>query len=132
MFERKKRGARRMIPRKPLTRSQLAELVLAQMGKCKACGNRLDFAKKGQVIDEHLTPLAEGGTNETDNRALYCKPCATAKTGKEVPARAKSKRIAEGRTQADRRQRAKAEGKHKAIPSRPLPKGRKFETRKAT
>ncbi len=92
-----------MQKRKPLTRSQLATLILSQEGRCKACGERLDFAKKGQVVDEHLCPLAEGGTNETENRALYCKPCATAKTIKEAPARAKSKRIAEGRTQADRR-----------------------------
>lgn len=92
-----------MTRRKPLTRSQLATLILSQEGRCKACGERLDFSRPKQVVDEHLCPLAEGGTNETENRALYCKPCATAKTIKEAPARAKSKRIAEGRTQADRR-----------------------------
>lgn len=91
------------VKRKALTRSQLAELVLAQMGKCAKCGERLNFAKKGQVVDEHLTPLAEGGTNETSNRALYCVGCARPKTAIEQRNRGKSKRIAEGRTQHDRR-----------------------------
>jgi 5-methylcytosine-specific restriction endonuclease McrA len=92
-----------MEKRKPLTRSQIAEITLRQLGKCARCSERLDFATKGAVIDEHLHPLADGGTNETDNRAFYCKPCAKPKTAKEARDRGKSKRIAEGRTQADRR-----------------------------
>ena len=106
-----------MTPRKPLTRSQLAELVLTQMGKCKACGERLDFAKKGQVVDEHIIPLFSGGTNDTENRALLCKPCATDKTSAEAPDRAKVRRIEGKKTQADRRTRAKAEGRYRPIPS---------------
>lgn len=106
-----------MTPRKPLTRAQIAEITLRQMGKCLRCGERLDFGTKGAVIDEHLTPLADGGTNETDNRAFLCKPCAKPKTAKEARDRGKSKRHAEGRTQADRRQRAKANGTHRAIKS---------------
>lgn len=104
--------------RRPLTRAQIAELTLRQMGKCLRCSERLDFNTKGAVIDEHLRPLADGGTNETSNRAFFCKPCATPKTAKEARDRGKSKRIAEGRTQADRRQRAKAEGRHRQIQSR--------------
>jgi len=92
-----------MEKRKPLTRAQIAEITLRQLGKCARCSERLDFATKGAVIDEHLHPLADGGTNETDNRAFYCKPCAKPKTAKEARDRGKSKRIAEGRTQADRR-----------------------------
>jgi 5-methylcytosine-specific restriction endonuclease McrA len=115
--------------RRPLTRSQLAELVLTQMGKCAACGSKLDFAAKGRVVGEHLCPLAEGGTNDTSNRALYCRDCATAKTLKEIPARAKSKRIAEGRTQADRREKAKAEGSYRKMGMREWPKGRKIQSR---
>ena len=89
--------------RRPLTRAQIAEITLRQLGKCARCSERLDFATRGAVIDEHLHPLADGGTNETDNRAFYCKPCAKPKTAKEARDRGKSKRIAEGRTQADRR-----------------------------
>lgn len=111
-----------MTPRKPLTRAQIAEITLRQMGKCLRCGERLDFATKGAVIDEHLMPLADGGTNETDNRAFLCKPCAKPKTAKEARDRGKSKRIAEGRTQADRRQRAKANGTYRKIPGKPFAK----------
>jgi len=107
-----------MEKRRPLTRAQIAEITLRQLGKCARCSERLDFATKGAVIDEHLHPLADGGTNETDNRAFYCKPCAKPKTAKEARDRGKSKRIAEGRTQADRR---KQRG--------PTIKGRGFDTR---
>jgi hypothetical protein len=110
--------------RKQLTRAQIAELTLRQMGKCLRCSERLDFATNGAVIDEHLRPLADGGTNETSNRAFFCKPCATPKTAKEARDRGKSKRIAEGRTQADKRTRAKAEGKHRPIRSRGFDKTR--------
>jgi hypothetical protein len=110
--------------RRPLTRNQLAELVLSQMGKCAKCNERLDFASKGKVIDEHLQPLAEGGTNETQNRALYCVGCARPKTAIEQRNRGKSKRIAEGRTQADKRNAAKANGTHRKIGQRPWPKGK--------
>ena len=107
-----------MTPRKRLTRAQIAEITLRQMGKCLRCNERLDFGTKGAVIDEHLTPLADGGTNETDNRAFLCKPCAKPKTAKEARDRGKSKRIAEGRTQADKRAARKASGTHKPIAGR--------------
>lgn len=35
--------------RKPLTRAQIAELTLRQMGKCLRCDERLDFTTKGAV-----------------------------------------------------------------------------------
>lgn len=107
-----------MEKRKPLTRSQLAELVLSQLGKCAACGSKLDFAKKGQVVDEHIQPLFSGGSNETSNRELRCKPCASVKTSAEAPDRAKVRRIEQGKTQADRRAQKKAEGRHRPIAGR--------------
>ena len=116
--------------RKPLTRAQLATLILDQQGKCAACGSKLDFAKKGQVVDEHIVPLFSGGSNDTRNRELRCKPCATVKTIAEAPGRAKVRRIEQGKTQADRRDRAKAEGRHRPIPSRPLRSGSKIPSRK--
>lgn len=112
--------------RRPLTRAQLAELVLAQMGKCAACGERLDFAKKGQVVDEHRVPLFSGGTNDTSNRELRCKPCATVKTSAEAPDRAKVRRIEGGKTQADKRAQKKAEGRYKPIAGRGFAGSRKF------
>jgi hypothetical protein len=121
-----------MTPRKPLTRAQLAELVLSQMGKCASCGERLDFAVKGKVVDEHIQPLFSGGSNETSNRELRCKPCATVKTSAEAPDRAKVRRIEQGKTQADRREQAKANGTHKKMGARPWPKGRKLQSRAMT
>ena len=110
--------------RRPLTRAQLAELVLAQNGKCAFCGERLDFAAKGKVVDEHIQPLFSGGSNESSNRELRCKPCATVKTSAEAPGRAKVRRIEQGKTQADRREQAKANGTHKKMGARPWPKGK--------
>jgi hypothetical protein len=118
--------------RRPLTRAQLAELVLSQMGKCASCGERLDFAAKGQVVDEHIQPLFSGGSNETSNRELRCKPCATVKTSAEAPDRAKVRRIEQGKTQADKREQAKANGTHKKMGARPWPKGRKLQSRAMT
>jgi hypothetical protein len=112
--------------RRPLTRAQLAELVLSQMGKCASCGERLDFAGKGQVVDEHIQPLFSGGTNETSNRELRCKPCATVKTSAEAPGRAKVRRIEQGKTQADRRAQKKAEGRHRPIAGKGFAGSRKF------
>lgn len=109
-----------MEKRKPLTRAQLAHLVLEQQGKCAACGSKLDFAKKGQVVDEHIVPLFSGGSNDTGNRELRCKPCATEKTIAEAPDRAKVRRIEGKKTQADRRTRAKAEGRYRKWPSRKI------------
>jgi hypothetical protein len=112
--------------RKPLTRAQLAELVLSQMGKCASCGERLDFAGKGKVVDEHIQPLFSGGTNETSNRELRCKPCATVKTSAEAPDRAKVRRIEQGKTQADKRAQKKTEGRHRPIAGRGFAGSRKF------
>ena len=127
MFKRTSRGEDRLVEkRKALTRAQIAELTLRQMGKCLRCSERLDFATNGAVIDEHLRPLADGGTNETSNRAFFCKPCAKPKTAKEQRDRGKSKRIAEGRTQADKRAQKKAEGRHKPIAGRRFAGSKKF------
>ena len=115
-----------MEKRKPLTRAQLAELVLSQMGKCASCGERLDFAGKGQVVDEHIQPLFSGGSNETSNRELRCKPCASVKTSAEAPDRAKVRRIEQGKTQADKRAAKKTEGRHRPIAGRGFAGSRLF------
>lgn len=107
-----------MEKRKPLTRAQLAQLVLDQQGKCAECGSKLNFSKPRQVVDEHRVPLFSGGTNDTDNRELRCKPCATEKTIGEAPDRAKVRRIEGGKTQADKRAALKASGKYRPIKSR--------------
>ena len=90
--------------RKTLTRREFGFLLIEQDGRCPKCGVRLDFTKPRQVVDEHLRPLREGGSNELHNRQLWCASCASHKTHKkEAPARAKAARYEEGRTQAERR-----------------------------
>jgi 5-methylcytosine-specific restriction endonuclease McrA len=90
--------------RKTLSRREFGLLLIQQEGKCPKCGTKLDFTKPRQVIDEHLRPLREGGSNELHNRQLWCKSCASHKTHKiEAPARAKAARYEDGRTQADLR-----------------------------
>lgn len=114
------------VKRRQLTRAQVAEITLRQMGRCAKCGDRLDFAKKGQVVDEHIVPIfstPEGlDPNRTENRAFYCKPCATEKTSAEAPDRAKVRRLESGNTQADKRAALKAEGAYKKMGARPWPK----------
>lgn len=81
--------------RKPLTRKQIAELFLRQQGRCPICTMRLETKGHEPVefIDEHMEPLWRTGTNELNNRALVCKPCANAKTVKETGERAKGYRV---------------------------------------
>jgi 5-methylcytosine-specific restriction endonuclease McrA len=47
----------------------------------------------GPMVDEHLLPLALGGSNDLSNRALLCVPCANAKTRVDRKAIAKVARI---------------------------------------
>ncbi len=76
--------------RKPLTRQAFAALILEQMGRCHVCKARL---KADAIVDEHLVPLDQGGSNDMSNRALLCRSCADAKSAKERAALAKGRRL---------------------------------------
>lgn len=106
--------------RRPLTRRQVMQLMLDQEGKCACgCGVKLNPMTEG-VIDEHRVPLGQLGTNDLENRHLYRKPCAKAKTeGKDGDnARtAKAKRQG-GETGQYARREARGGG---SIPQRPDP-----------
>lgn len=79
--------------RKPLTRLQFAKLALQQEGRCGCgCGAKLNFDKARQIVDEHLTPLFSGGSNQLENRALYTTACAKEKTRAEAPENARVRR----------------------------------------
>lgn len=65
------------LARRRLTRIEFAELMLAQDGRCAACRQKL---RAHLIVDEHLVPLDQLGTNDLSNRALYCTQCARAKT----------------------------------------------------
>ena len=65
------------IPRRKLSRIEFAQLMLDQEGRCAACREKL---RADLIVDEHLTALDHGGSNDLSNRALYCTACARAKT----------------------------------------------------
>ena len=119
------------IARKVLTRAEFGQIMIDQMGRCGCgCGEKLQPMTEG-VIDEHLIALGAGGTNDLANRALYRKPCATAKTVGDKGIIGKVKRI-EARETGSRRVRKSipqaanawpAKGSVK-FPKRPFPKAR--------
>ena len=65
------------VPRRRLTRVEFAQLMLDQDGRCARCREKL---RADLIVDEHLTPLDQLGTNDLSNRALYCTACARTKT----------------------------------------------------
>lgn len=90
--------------RKVLTRAEFGQLMINQMGRCGCgCGEKLQPMTE-KVIDEHLIALGAGGTNDLSNRALFRKPCATAKTVGDKGIIGKVKRI-EARENGTRRAR---------------------------
>lgn len=64
--------------RKPLTARQKVKLHEDQGGVCPLCTRLMVPGEK--LIDEHLTPLGLGGSNDLGNRALVHATCAYAKT----------------------------------------------------
>lgn len=72
-----KRPSTLPVPRRRLTRVEFAHLMLDQEGRCAACRQKL---RADLIVDEHLVPLDQLGTNELSNRALYCTACARNKT----------------------------------------------------
>lgn len=69
------------LPRRKLTRVEFAQLMLDQEGRCASCREKL---RADLIVDEHLTALDHGGTNELSNRALYCTACARSKTDDDL------------------------------------------------
>jgi hypothetical protein len=106
-------------PRKPLTKREFGLLIIKQNCLCGCgCGRKLDFSAPKLVTDEHRTALFSGGTNELENRSLWLTECSILKTSRELPAMAKVRRIEGGKTQADRRAKAKAEGGYRKMGAR--------------
>jgi 5-methylcytosine-specific restriction endonuclease McrA len=86
-------------PRGRLTPAERRELMERQADRCASCDASLVLAGTplrilAPMIDEHLIPLALGGSNDLRNRALYCIGCAKAKTAKDLGDIAKAKRLA--------------------------------------
>ena len=84
----------------------------------------------GAEVD-HITPAYADGGNDVENGALLCALCHKIKTYTDNREAKKSNRL-KGNSQADKRQRNKAEGRHRAIGGgvkRKWP-SRKMETRR--
>lgn len=85
--------------RVPLTQAQRRGLLEAQGYLCGCgCGAKLQVELEGRtmlaaMIDEHVTPLWFGGSNDISNRSMWAVACSAAKTKREAAARAKAKRI---------------------------------------
>lgn len=96
-------------PRRVLTRRETIELAVRQAGYCGCgCNVKLNALTEG-VTDEHVIPLAKGGTNDLANRELWRTPCAIEKTKGDRSSDAKVKRI-EARQNGTRRERQKIPG----------------------
>lgn len=88
--------------RKRLSRREFAQLMLDQEGLCFACQEKL---RADAIVDEHLVPLDQCGTNELSNRALLCRGCAREKTRSDQSASAHGRRVRGESGQRKRQQR---------------------------
>lgn len=77
--------------RKPLTKKQRVDAHDRHGGKCCVC--LLPIAPGEPFIDEHVIPLALGGTNEPGNRGIAHIPCAKIKTREDQNMIAKAIRM---------------------------------------
>lgn len=78
-------------PRKPLTRSQRLAAYDEHGGTCCVCLQPI--APGERFIDEHIIPLALGGSNDKSNRGMAHIKCAAVKTKRDVALIAKAKRV---------------------------------------
>lgn len=79
--------------RKPLTDKQKLKMFLDAGGICCVCGQKINGVK--EAWDEHVLPLAVGGSNDADNRAPAHEKCAREKSAAETTLRKKAERVAE-------------------------------------
>lgn len=91
-------------PRRRLSRMEFARLILEQEGRCARCQEKL---QPHLIVDEHLTPLDFLGSNDLENRALFCTACARAKTEGDMAAILHGRRV-RGEIGQQRRRRARA------------------------
>jgi 5-methylcytosine-specific restriction endonuclease McrA len=106
-------------PRRRLTTVERRALLERQDFRCAVCPAPLTLEVEERIVlaamvDEHIIPLALGGSNDLANRELRCPACAKAKTAKDLKAIFKVKRI-------QRRERGEEPAKQK-IRSRGFPR----------
>lgn len=86
--------------RRPLAKAERLTLLDQQGDRCGCCGESLiwtvlDTGQRvyGPMIDEHIIPLWQGGSNDLANRQMWCAPCSKAKTKQDLRDIAKVKRL---------------------------------------
>jgi 5-methylcytosine-specific restriction enzyme A len=86
------------VERRRLTAAERRALLDRQGFVCAACPTKLTLEIEGGIVigamvDEHIIPLALGGSNDLSNRELRCPTCAKAKTLRDLRAIRKAERI---------------------------------------
>ena len=86
------------VPRRRLSAAERRALLDRQGFRCAVCPEPLVIDMGGcrllaAMVDEHVLPLALGGSNDLSNRELRCPACAKAKTSRDLKAILKVKRI---------------------------------------
>ena len=67
-------------------------LFLKRKGTCTSCSQKIDAGKAWDI--DHILPVALGGTNDSKNLQILCKPCHRSKTSQsDIPSIAKTKRL---------------------------------------
>jgi len=101
-----KQGARRSQPKSNWSRrksrqargygrahERMRALVLHEEPLCRACLAMDPPRTSASRIADHITPKAEGGSDQRENYQGLCEPCSKAKTARES-ARARSRKAA--------------------------------------
>lgn len=96
-----------------LSRNRKLKIWEREKGKCMVCGVKLTT---GNLIFEHVRPLALGGADEDDNIRLTCKGCASDKTKDDM-----------ARINKAKRQKTAHLGMKKSKSPMPFGKGSKFK-----
>lgn len=81
-------------PRKSFTAKQRLKVFLEKGGQCCICGGQIDGSRETWIL-EHVTALADGGTNDPSNLALSHENCAKGKTSGEASTRKRHRKAAE-------------------------------------
>jgi hypothetical protein len=76
--------------RRGFTARDVAAVFIKSEGKCATCREKVSLG--GYAID-HIQALDHLGKHELENWQLLCKPCHAIKTGRDVKASAKGRRI---------------------------------------
>lgn len=76
--------------RKAFTARDVAAVFIKCDGRCAMCSEKV---KLGEYAIDHIQALDHLGAHSLDNWQLLCRPCHIVKTGKDVKASAKGRRL---------------------------------------